>query len=101
MSNLAVATTGGTTLDTKGRTLAGLADASHHLLAHLGAQGLRQSHGGGGLALTQGRGRDAAHHHYKHTNRKGTHNALRGRVITFILKPSLARYRARRLVFVI
>ena len=51
--DLAVATTGGATLDPEGGALAGLADAGKHVLAQVGAQGFAQTDHGGRFALTQ------------------------------------------------
>ncbi len=56
--HLAVAAPGRAALDAEGGALAGLADAGGHALAQMGAQGLAEAHGGGGLAFAQGRGRD-------------------------------------------
>mmetsp|Transcript_34701 Transcript_34701/g.55786 ORF Transcript_34701/g.55786 Transcript_34701/m.55786 type:complete len:202 (-) Transcript_34701:79-684(-) len=46
------------TLDAKGGPHGRLADAGHHLLVHVRPQGLAQTDGGGGLALSQRRGGD-------------------------------------------
>ncbi len=60
--NLAVATAGGTTLDAKGGTLAGLAHVGKGDTADMGAQSLGQTHGCGGLAFSERCRGDASHH---------------------------------------
>mmetsp|Transcript_25213 Transcript_25213/g.62246 ORF Transcript_25213/g.62246 Transcript_25213/m.62246 type:complete len:499 (-) Transcript_25213:39-1535(-) len=61
--DLAVAAPRRAPLDAEGGAHGRLPDARHAVLAEVRAHGLRQSDGGGGLALAQRRGVDAGHHH--------------------------------------
>ena len=59
--HLAVTAAGSAALDAKGRTLAGLADASKDPLAEVGAERLAQAHHGGAFALTERGGGDSGY----------------------------------------
>ena len=63
MKHLRVAATGGTTLDTKGGALRGLAQAGKHVLVQVRTQGLHQAAYGRALALAKRRRGDAAYDH--------------------------------------
>ncbi len=56
--DLRVPAAGRAALDAKGGAHGGLADAGEHPVAELGAQRLGEAHGGGRLALAEGRGGD-------------------------------------------
>ena len=61
-NDLAVAAACRAALDAERGPLAGLANASEHLLAQVRAQRLAEADGGGGLSLAQRRGRDRGYH---------------------------------------
>ena len=59
--DLRVAPTSSPALDPEGRSLAGLPHTGEHVLVELGADGLDEADGGGGLALAQRGGSDPRH----------------------------------------
>lgn len=58
--DLTVTATGSTTLDTEGGTLTGLADVGKSQTTNVSTKSLGQTHGGGGLALTERGGGDTS-----------------------------------------